>query len=101
MLLYITVEDVLGAEEPERSGPRSLAAPPRTLAGLYDHGLRHHERKAVMLWPDGHGFEPVPDWKLDRTVIRIALYCREKLGLEPGSRAVVFGRLGWLWPAAA
>ena len=42
----------------------------------------------------------VPDWKLDRLVIRIALYCREKLALEPGTRAAVFGKLGWLWPAA-
>jgi len=43
-------------------------------------------------------FEPMPDWRLDRLVIRTALYSRENLGLEPGGVAAVFGRLSWLSP---
>ena len=48
---------------------------------------------------DRRGLDPVPDWKLDRLAIRLALFGRERLGLEPGARLVVMGRLGWLWPA--
>lgn len=99
MLLYITAEDVFGSDTPERRGPRPLHAIPATLSGLYDLGLRHHVRPAVLTWWTGDTLERVPDWKLDRLAIRLALFGRERLGLEPGERAVVMGRLGWLWPA--
>lgn len=99
MLLYITAEDVFGSDTPERRGPRPLHAIPATLAGLYDLGLRHHVRSAAMSWWTRDVLEQVPDWKLDRLAIRLALFGRERLGLEPGERAIVMGRLGWLWPA--
>jgi hypothetical protein len=98
MLLYITAEDVFGDGAPERKGPRPLHRIPDTVVGLYDLGLRHHVRTAVMAWPAGEDLERTPDWKLDRLAIRVALYGREKLGVEPGARVAVFGRLGWLWP---
>jgi hypothetical protein len=103
MLLYITAEDVFGDGAPERPGPRPLHRIPlhripETVAGLYDLGLRHHVRPAAMAWPADNGFEPVPDWKLDRLAIRTALFGRERLGVEPGDRVAVVGRLGWLWP---
>ena len=99
MLLYITAEDVFGSGTPERRGPRPLHTIPSTLAGLVDLGLRHHVRPAAMKWWTDGTLEPVPDWKLDRLAIRLALFGRERLGLEPGERVVVMGRLGWLWPA--
>lgn len=99
MLLYITAEDVFGSGTPERRGPRPLHTIPPTVAGLYDLGLRHHVRSAALKrWADG-ALESVPDWKLDRLAIRLALFGRERLGLEPGERVAVLGRLGWLWPA--
>ena len=98
MLLYITAEDVFGDGAPERKGPEPLHRIPDTLAGLYDLGLRHHVRDAVMVWPEGAGLQPVPDWKLDRLAIRVALYGREKLGVEPGERVAVVGPLSWIWP---
>ena len=99
MLLYITAEDVFGSGTPERRGPRPLHTIPSTLAGLYDLGLRHHVRPAAMKWWTDGTLEAVPDWKLDRLAIRLALFGRERLGLEPGERVAVLGRLGWLWPA--
>ena len=99
MLLYITAEDVFGSGAPERRGPRPLHTIPETLAGLVDLGLRHHVRAAAMAWWTDGSLEQVPDWKLDRLAIRLALFGRERLGLEPGARVVVMGRLGWLWPA--
>ena len=99
MLLYITAEDVFGSDMPERRGPRPLHTIPSTVAGLYDLGLRHHVRSAAMAWWTEGALVRVPDWKLDRLAIRLALFGRERLGLEPGERVVVMGRLGWLWPA--
>jgi hypothetical protein len=98
MLLYITAEDVFGAGTPERRGPRPLHTIPPTVAGLVDLGLRHHVRPAAMKWWTDGTLESVPDWKLDRLAIRLALFGRERLGLEPGERVAVLGRLGWLWP---
>jgi len=99
MLLYITAEDVFGSGPRERRGPRPLHTIPATVAGLFDLGLRHHVRPAAMAWWRDGAIEQVPDWKLDRLSIRLALFGRERMGLEPGGRVAVMGRLGWLWPA--
>ncbi|HEX9185580.1 MAG TPA: AMP-binding protein, partial [Vicinamibacteria bacterium] len=99
MLLYITAEDVFGSGTPERRGPRPLHTIPSTLPGLYDLGLRHHVRSAAMEWWTDGTLEAVPDWKLDRLAIRLALFGRERLGMEPGERVAVLGPLGWLWPS--
>jgi AMP-binding enzyme len=99
MLGYITAEDVFGSDTPKRRGPRPLHTIPSTVAGLFDLGLRHHVRSAAMAWWTEGALERVPDWKLDRLAIRLALFGRERLGLEPGERVIVLGRLGWLWPA--
>ena len=99
MLLYITAEDVFGSDTPKRRGPRPLHTIPETVAGLFDLGLRHHVRPAAMAWWTDGTLEWVPDWKLDRLAIRLALFGRERLGLEPGERVAVLGPLGWLWPA--
>jgi hypothetical protein len=98
MLLYITAEDMLSNAGPERRGPRPLHMIPSTLSALYDMGMRHHLRSAAMLWPRDSGFESIVDWRLDRLVIRVALYARERLGLNPGGSLAVVGGMGWLWP---
>ena len=98
VLFYITAEDVFGQPTPGKRGPRPLHTIPATVSGLYDLGMRHHIRGSVLSREAGLGFEAMPDWQLDRLVIRVALYGRENLGLEPGRRAAVFGRLSWLWP---
>ncbi len=99
MLLYLTAEDVFGGETPERRGPRPLHTIPATVSGLFDLGLRHHVRRAALAsWAAG-SLEPVPDWRLDRLAIRIALFGRERMGLEPGGCVLVLGRLAGLWPA--
>ena len=98
MLLYSTAEDMVDRDMPRRRGPRPLHTIPDTVAGLYDLGLRQHVRSAAIVWWTNGSLEAVPDWKLDRLAIRTALFGRERLGLEPGHRVAVFGRLGWLWP---
>lgn len=100
MLLYITAEDAFGEAAPARREPRPLHTIPSTVSALYDMGMRHHIRPAALLWPAAGELAAVPDWKLDRTVIRVALFGRERLGLGPGTHAAIFGRLDWLWPVA-
>jgi hypothetical protein len=100
VLGYITIDDVLGT--PDDGAPRPLepSAPPATLAALYDRGMRRHARRAALLhWQDGR-LEATPDWRFDRRVIRVALYGRERLRVEPGERVAVFGRLAPAWPVA-
>jgi acyl-CoA synthetase (AMP-forming)/AMP-acid ligase II len=99
MLLYVTLEDVLG-NAPEGGPPQPPPGIPATVAALYDLGMRHHDRRAVFLHWQESRLEETPDWRLDRLVIRLALYCRERLDLQPGDRVAVFGKLGLLWPAA-
>jgi len=99
MLLYLTAEDVFGGPTPERRGPRPLYTVPATVSGLFDIGLRHHVRRAALASWTGASLDPVPDWKLDRLAIRIALFGRERMGLEPGGAVLVMGRLAGLWPA--
>lgn len=94
MLLYVT------AGEPQEREFRPLHTIPETLAGLYDLGMRHHIRHAVLLHWDKDGWQPMPDWRLDRRVIRLALHGRERLDVNPGDRVAIFGRSSWLWPAA-
>lgn len=94
---YVTVGEG-GPASPDESRP--LHRFPDTIGGLYDLGMRHHQRVAVLLRPAGTGFEELPDWRLDRLVIRLALYAQERLGLENGDRVAIVGRLDWLWPAA-
>lgn len=100
MLGYITIDDVLGAGEDDAPRPLDPAAPARTLAALYDRGMRRHARHAVLTyWHDGR-LETTPDWRFDRLVIRIALCSRERMHIQPGERVALFGRLNWVWPAA-
>jgi hypothetical protein len=98
VFFYITAEDVFGSDAPRRRGPQPLHTIPGTVAGLYDLGLRHHVRDAALVWWTHEELDRQPDWKIDRLAIRLALCGRERLGLEPGGRVAVFGRLGWLWP---
>jgi hypothetical protein len=100
VLLYVTIEEILGEPERRESRPARDFPSATTLGGLYDQAMRHHRRPAVSLhWENGR-LEPVPDWKFDRLVIRLALYMRERLKLEPGDRVAIFGPLHRFWPVA-
>jgi hypothetical protein len=96
MLLYVTI----GEGEPAAPESRPLPTLPQTVAALYDLGMRHHRREGALLRWTAERQERLPDWRLDRMVIRVALYCRERLGLEPGDRVALLGELSWLWPVA-
>lgn len=98
MLLYITVDDVLGSSDGTAPRPDPRQPLPGTLAALFDRAMRHHSRRAALLRFEPQSVEVVPDWRLDRLAIRVALYCREHLGLDSGAAVGILGPPGWLWP---
>ena len=79
---------------------RPLGTLPETLAQLYLQAMRHHAREAVLLSRDGEQWAPVPDWRFDRQVIRMALYLKERAGLKPGDRVAIVSELCQEWLAA-
>jgi hypothetical protein len=95
---YVTIEDVIGEQDDPGARRVYETATPTTVAGLFDRGMRRHDRKFALLHWEGEQLESAPDWRLDRLVIRVALCCRERHGLEPGDRVAVFGALHRLWP---
>jgi hypothetical protein len=67
--------------------------PPTTLASLFLGAMRKHDRKAALLQRDGTRWRETPDWRLERQVIRLALFLRERAGLAPGGRVVIVSRI--------
>ncbi len=94
MLLYVSTGD------PGDRQPRPLHTIPDTVPKLYDLGMREHARASVLTFREGADWVETPDWRFDRQVIRIALYCRERLHLAPEERVALFGPAGHLWLAA-
>ncbi len=84
-LLLIGYIDSLFAERTAPTG-KPLGTTPETLNQLYLQAMRHHAREAAVLARTGERWEPMPDWRFDRHVIRVALYLQERAGLKPGRR---------------
>jgi hypothetical protein len=78
---------------------RPLGTLPETLAQLYLQAMRHHAREAVLLSRNGEQWAPLPDWRFDRRVIRIALYLKERAGLKAGDRVAIVSELREEWLA--
>jgi len=72
---------------------RSDTDAPATLAGLFLGAMRRHDRKAALLQRDGARWRETPDWRLERQVIRLALFLKERGALSPGGRVLIVSRL--------
>ena len=59
---------------------------PDTLNLLHAQAMREHARGSALLYREDVNWQPTPDWRLDRQVIRLALALRERVGVEPGQR---------------
>jgi acyl-CoA synthetase (AMP-forming)/AMP-acid ligase II len=55
--------------------------------------MRRHDRAAVLLHHDGAKWRETPDWRLERQVIRLALFLRDRAGLAPGERVAIVSSL--------
>ncbi len=72
---------------------RSDTDAPATLASLFLGAMRRHDRKAALLQRDGARWRETPDWRLERQVIRLALFLKERGALSPGGRVLIVSRL--------
>jgi hypothetical protein len=98
-LLLIGYIDSLFAERTERTD-QPLGTVPETLNQLYLQAMRHHSREAALLSRVGTRWNPTPDWRLDRQVIRTALYLQERVGVKPGDRVALVSELCPEWLVA-
>lgn len=69
-----------------------------TLGTLFLQTEREHPRKAALLRlrPGGEPV-PMPDWRLDRHIVRIGLYLRERAGVRPGDVVALIGPITHAW----
>lgn len=95
MLLYI--DSVFGEGRDREVKP--LHTIPDTLNRLYLLAMREHDRDAVVLHRNRveGGWDPTPDWRFDRHVIRLALYLQERVSFEAGDRAAIVSELRPEW----
>jgi long-chain acyl-CoA synthetase len=59
--------------------------------------MREHTRQSALLVREGAEWKATPDWRLDRQIIRLGLYLRERLGIEPGQRVALLSELRPEW----
>jgi len=93
VLLIGYLESLFAESSPRKLEPRQAGRGPETLNRLYLHCMREHERKAALLYLRDGRWESVPDWRLDRRVIRLALYLQERAGVSRGDRVAVVSEL--------
>jgi long-chain acyl-CoA synthetase len=93
LVLYL---DSLFAEGRDRE-VTPLRAVPETLNRLYADAMREHARRSALLVREDAEWNPTPDWRLDRQVIRLGLYLRERLGVAPGQRVALLSELRPEW----
>jgi hypothetical protein len=91
MLAYVT------ADEPQQRKPRPSGSIPETLNRFYDLAMREHDRRAVLAFGEGKDYAEDPDWRFDRDVIRVALFCQERLKVKAGERVALLGAWSPLW----
>ncbi len=93
MFLYI---DSFFAEPRDRE-VSPLNEIPDTLNRLYLQAMLEHDREAVYSERTGGRWIKHPDWRLDRSVIRLALFMESRFGLQPGDRVLISAPLGPEW----
>src|SRR5229473_3849493 len=76
----------------ERAGDRGEEGA-ATWARLFLAAMRKHDRAAVLLHHGQEKWQETPDWRLERQVIRLALFLRDRGGILPGDRVAIVSRL--------
>jgi hypothetical protein len=95
-VVFLAYLDSLFAEGRARE-VTPLRAVPETLNRLHAQAMRTHARQSALLSRVNAEWGAMPDWQLDRQVIRVALYLRERLGVEPGERVALLSELRPEW----
>jgi hypothetical protein len=96
-LVFLAYLDSLFSEGGARERTATPRAVPETLNRLHADAMREHARRGALLAREGGEWKPMPDWRLDRQVIRLALYLRERLGVSTGDRVALVSELRPEW----
>jgi hypothetical protein len=95
-LVFVAYLDSLFSESRTRA-VTPIQTVPVTLNRLHAAAMREHDRPGALLSREDGTWTPTPDWRLDRQVIRLALYLRERLGVEAGQRVALASELRPEW----
>jgi hypothetical protein len=98
--VFLAYLDSLLVEDRAREVTTPHQAVPETLNRLVAQAMREHVRPSALLYREDDAWQPTPDWRLDRQVIRLALALRERLGVEPGQRIALLSELRPEWVIA-
>src|SRR5262245_15164669 len=63
---------------------------PESVSKLYLLAMRQHARKASLTYRLADDWVEIPDWRLDRRVLRIGLFLQHRLQLAPRERVLLF-----------
>jgi hypothetical protein len=96
-VVFLAYLDSLFSETGARGQTTPLRAIPETLNRLYADAMREHARRSALLMREGAEWKPMPDWRLDRQVIRVGLYLRERLRVAAGERVALLSELRPEW----
>jgi long-chain acyl-CoA synthetase len=96
-MIFLAYLDSLFSETGAREQTTPLRAIPETLNRLYADAMREHARRSALLVREGAEWRPMPDWRLDRQVIRLGLYLRERLRVAAGERVALLSDLRPEW----
>jgi hypothetical protein len=99
-LVFVGYLDSLFSESNEARQVTPLDTMPETLNRLHAGAMRQHARRIALLARQDAEWIPTPDWRFDRQIIRLALYLRERLDVEPGQRVVLLSELRPEWLVA-
>lgn len=89
---------MMGRAAPEKTDSAGVID---TLGALHLAVEREHHRTGALLRRDANGdFQSMPDWRLHRHIVRIALYLRERAGLRAGHSVALVGPLSPDWVIA-
>lgn len=83
-------------ERAERKPPKTTP----TLAEMYLAAMRTHQRRAAILHWAEERWQETPDWRLDRQVIRLGLFLRERFGLKAVDRVAILSGVCREWALA-
>src|SRR3989442_14599045 len=72
----------------ERAGDRGEEGA-ATWARLFLAAMRKHDRAAVLLHHGQEKWQETPDWRLERQVIRLGLFLRDRRRSLPGDRMAI------------
>jgi long-chain acyl-CoA synthetase len=97
LILVGYLDQIFSEAGPREVTPLRTRTMPETLNRLHADAMRNHARANALLAQENGRWNATPDWRLDRQIIRLGLYLRERLGVESGQRVALLSELRPEW----